>query len=112
MLRPSTAPRWKTAIKVLRRPFGATVSPCACARAARCKNDGALPTRPTLASASPLCFMNNLLFITLDLVHCQSQPPATADGSDLHTQRSFKKLRLLARKQGRLGLLLRRRVAR
>src|SRR5947207_1623677 len=65
MLRPSTAPRWKMAMSVLRRPLGATDSPCA--KAVRFKNDGALPTSPTLASATLLCFRNSLRFITSSL---------------------------------------------
>ncbi len=64
MLRPSTAPRWKIVIKVLRRPVGVTLNPSA--RATRRKNEGALVNAPTLASASAPCFIKNLrlLFIT------------------------------------------------
>src|SRR5947209_6872204 len=62
MLRLSTAPRWNIVMRVLRRPEGATDSPCA--SAVRFRNEGALPTSPTLASATLLCFRNNLRFIT------------------------------------------------
>src|SRR2546423_14257439 len=65
MWRPSTAPRWNMAMRDLRRPEGATDTPCA--NAVRFRNEGALPTRPTLASATLLCFKNNLRFITSSL---------------------------------------------
>src|SRR4051812_11125645 len=61
MLRPSTAPRWNMAIRDLRRPFGEAVNPCA-STTARLKKDGAAPTSPTLASATPPCFKNSLRF--------------------------------------------------
>src|ERR1051325_2610298 len=66
MFRPSTAPRWKIAMRVFLRPFGVAVNPCA-STTARFRNDGALPTSPTLANATPPCFRNSLrlLFITL-----------------------------------------------
>jgi hypothetical protein len=52
-------------MSVLRLPFGAAVK--VCASTARLRNEGAAPTSPTLANATPPCFRKNLrlLFITL-----------------------------------------------
>src|SRR5205085_8576712 len=65
MLRPSTAPRWKMAIKVLRRPPVMRSRPCA--NTVRCKNDGAAVASPMLANATLLDFKKNLRFIVTPL---------------------------------------------
>src|SRR5918912_747806 len=59
MFSPSTAPRWKMAMRTLRRP--PLLTPCA--SAARRRNDGTICIAPTLASATPPDLRKNLLFI-------------------------------------------------
>ncbi len=61
MFSPSTAPRWKIAIKVLRRP--PVMGSRAWASKARWRNDGAESETPMLASAMLPDLMKNLLFM-------------------------------------------------
>src|SRR2546421_3606081 len=90
MFKPSTAPRWKIAIKVLRRP--PVRRSRAWASTARCRNDGAVCISPKLASAIPPDLIKNLRFITKNLVLCTLCSvlcrAVSALSHDLRTQRT------------------------
>src|SRR5678815_4199225 len=70
MFKPSTAPRWKIAINVLRRPLLA-VWP----RIVRSRNPGAESPAPTLANATLPDLRKNLRFIFISLLPLKLRSP-------------------------------------
>src|SRR5258705_4173620 len=101
MFRPSTAPRWKIAISVLRLPpvIAFSVSPAI----ARSRNAGADNDTPTLASAMPPDLRKNLRFMFLT-------PLADSDLPDLRSEISNRSLPLKLRRSQDQSHHLRNRI--